>query len=128
MTAFERTVRLLLLAACLLLGVAGCGAGVDVGISWFHEDSPWPDHPDWPSWPDRPQGATGLFPIAGDICGVCAGSQDGTGAAARFNGPQGIAADTAGNLYVAESPSATVRKRSPQGVVTTLAGTRGAVG
>jgi sugar lactone lactonase YvrE len=137
MTAIERTVRLFqhgavrMLAACLLLGLAGCGGdvGIGIGIGWFHEpDHPWPDHPDWPSWPDRPQGATGLFPIAGDICGQCAGSQDGTGAGARFNAPQGIAADTAGNLYVAESASATVRKISPQGVVTTLAGARGATG
>lgn len=129
MTAFERTVRLLLLTASLLLGLAACGGDVAIGVGWFHEDDhPWPDHPDWPSWPDRPQGATGLFPIAGDVCGQCAGSQDGTGAGARFNAPQGIAADAAGDLYVAESASATVRKITPQGVVTTLAGTRGAVG
>jgi len=138
MTTIERAVRLLLhglfrmlarplLPACLLLGIAGCDGGVEVGVGWYH-DAPWPDHPDWPSWPDRPPGATGLFPIAGDVCGQCAGSQDGTGGAARFNGPQGIAADAAGNLYVAEGPSATIRKITPQGVVTTLAGTRGAVG
>jgi sugar lactone lactonase YvrE len=130
MTVFERTLRWFV-SGVLLLGLSSCGGdvGIGIGIGWFHEpDHPWPDHPDWPSWPDRPQGATGLFPIAGDVCGQCAGSQDGTGGAARFNGPQGIAADAAGNLYVAESASATVRKISPDGVVTTLAGTRGALG
>jgi DNA-binding beta-propeller fold protein YncE len=122
----------MLLPLCALLGLAGCGGGVDVGLGfgWYadHDDHPWPDHPDWPSWPDRPQGATGLYPIAGDICGQCTGSQDGIGAAARFNAPQGIAADSAGNLYVAEPASAVLRKITPQGVVTTLAGTRGAIG
>jgi DNA-binding beta-propeller fold protein YncE len=134
MTVFERALRLFvsgLLLLGLLLGLSSCGGdvGIGIGIGWFHEpDHPWPDHPDWPSWPDRPQGATGLYPIAGDICGQCTGSQDGTGSGARFNDPQGITADAAGNLYVAESASATVRKISPQGVVTTLAGARGAVG
>lgn len=134
MTIFERVPCLL--AACLLAvglpaGLSGCGGDVGIGIEvgWHHEhDHPWPDHPDWPGWPDRPQGVTGLFPIAGDICGVCAASVDGIGGAARFNGPQGIAADTAGNLYVAESASATVRRITPQGVTTTLAGRRGTPG
>jgi sugar lactone lactonase YvrE len=111
------------------LGLSSCGGDVGVGFGYvWIDDHPWPNHPDWPSWPDHPQGATGLYPIAGDICGVCSGSKDGTGPAARFNAPEGIAADTAGNLYVAEPASATVRKITPQGVVTTLAGAIGAVG
>jgi len=121
----------LLTALLAALGLASCGGGVDIGIGiGFHSgpDFPWPNHPDWPSWPDRPQGATGLFPIAGDICGVCTGSRDGTGSAARFNAPEGIAADAEGNLYVAEPASATIRKVTPQGAVTTLAGAAGAVG
>lgn len=123
----------LALVPALLLGAAvtGCGGdvGVGLGYTWYDEpDTPWPDHPDWPSWPDRPQGATGLYPIAGDICGTCASSADGTGAAARFDRPEGIATDKAGNLYVAEPASDTIRRITPQGVVTTLAGTRGAIG
>ena len=50
------------------------------------------------------------------------GSADGTGSAARFNEPSGVAVDRAGNVYVAEPRNNTVRKISPAGVVTTLAG------
>ncbi|GAA3972208.1 hypothetical protein GCM10022407_17520 [Hymenobacter antarcticus] len=51
------------------------------------------------------------------------GSADGTGAAAQFNLPQGVAVDTHGTVYVADTENHTVRKITPDGVVTTLAGT-----
>lgn len=50
------------------------------------------------------------------------GSADGTGAAARFYSPFGVAVDTAGNVYVADSFNHTVRKITAGGIVTTLAG------
>ena len=56
------------------------------------------------------------------------GSTDATGAAARFNGPAGAAADSAGNVYVADQQNHTLRKITPAGVVTTLAGTAGVTG
>ena len=56
------------------------------------------------------------------------GSADGTGAAARFNSPQGISTDGA-NLYVADSGNDTIRRIAiATGAVTTLAGSPGIVG
>ena len=56
------------------------------------------------------------------------GSTDGTGSAARFTNPRGVAADVAGNVYVADTQNLTIRKITPSGVVTTLAGLAGSFG
>ncbi len=50
------------------------------------------------------------------------GTNDGIGAAAEFNFPAGIAADSTGNVYVADNGNQTIRKITAAGVVTTLAG------
>jgi NHL repeat len=64
--------------------------------------------------------------LAGALGGL--GSIDGDGSAARFNGPSGVAADRAGNVYVTDTANSTIRKITPAGVVSTLAGAAGQFG
>lgn len=56
------------------------------------------------------------------------GSSDGSGTAARFSFPRGVAVDASGNVYVADSGNATIRMITPSGDVTTIAGTAGSMG
>jgi len=62
------------------------------------------------------------------LAGMPPGSANGTGPAAMFSYPSGVAADASGNLYVADYLNCTIRKIAPVGIVTTLAGTAGIIG
>ena len=47
----------------------------------------------------------------------------GPATAAQLNGPGGLAADAAGNVYIADSLNSRIRMVSPGGIITTIAGT-----
>jgi sugar lactone lactonase YvrE len=69
-------------------------------------------------------GAVGLF--AGSAGSF--NSFDGAGANASFYQPEGLAVDGAGNVYVADALNHTIRKITPAGTVSTLAGLAGNFG
>lgn len=88
--------------------LAACGGG---GGS----DAPAPTSP----LANEPLGIRVLAGVAGGT-----GNVDGTGAEARFGSIRASTLDAEGNLYVADSDNALVRKVTPGGVVTTVAGQR----
>jgi serine/threonine-protein kinase len=67
-----------------------------------------------------PSTATVLSLLAGSA--TESGSTDGTGSTARFNQPASIAVDPGGNVIVADRGNCAVRKITPVGAVSTLAG------
>jgi sugar lactone lactonase YvrE len=56
------------------------------------------------------------------------GSVDGTNSAALFNSPRGVAVDSAGTVYVADTGNNTIRKLTSNGTVTTIGGSAGVIG
>lgn len=82
---------------------------------------------DWGNNTIRKITAAGVVTTIAGTAGVV-GSADGTGGAASFNAPAGVAVDLSGNIYVADSGNHTIRKISTSGVVTTFAGTAGVLG
>ncbi|OQP38908.1 hypothetical protein A4H97_17925 [Niastella yeongjuensis] len=65
-----------------------------------------------------PDGTVSTFAGSGTV-----GGTNGTGTGASFDNPNGLRFDSNGNLYVTETYGQRIRKITPGGVVTTLAGT-----
>jgi secreted PhoX family phosphatase len=104
--------RLKLLGTAVLMAlVAGCGDGIPKDRDDEDDDTP------------PPAQTAALSVFAGDA--TVDGTMDGAGTAARFNNPHGLAIDSSGNLYVADRGNYVIRKITPEGVVTTLAGGAG---
>jgi uncharacterized protein (TIGR03437 family) len=59
--------------------------------------------------------------VAGNGSAGFAGD-NGPATGAQLNGPTGLALDASGNLYIADTGNGRVRKVSPQGTITTVAG------
>ncbi|MBP6854435.1 MAG: hypothetical protein KA164_22755, partial [Rhodoferax sp.] len=116
-----------LLCGTGLLAMTGCGGGG--GDAPAPTPAPVPVPTPVPTPTPTPVPTPVVAPIsllAGNIDSK--GNIDGVGTAARFNDPRGIARDQQGNLYVTDTVNHTLRKISPAGVVTTLAGLAGVSG
>jgi RHS repeat-associated protein len=72
-----------------------------------------------------PAGVVSTF--AGSATGV-SGNTDGTGTSALFNGPDGLAFDASGNLFVADKGNNAIRKVTSGGIVTTFYHSTGTFG
>jgi hypothetical protein len=73
-------------------------------------------------WYNRIRKITSVDAVTTLAGSITSGDTDGTGTDAQFKNPWGIAVDGSGNLYVADRYNHRVRKVSPAGAVTTLAG------
>ena len=71
--------------------------------------------------------STGVVSTFAGLAGVF-GSADGSGVAASFYAPKGLAIDASGTLYVGDTYNHVIRKITAAGVVSTLAGTPGSIG
>jgi len=75
---------------------------------------------------DMPKGEFAIVTLAG--AAGQSGSANGTGSSARFNDPAGMAIDANENVIIADRGNHTIRRMTPTGEVTTIAGVAGEAG
>lgn len=95
----------------LLTLLAACGSG--------STPAPTPE-----PLPPKVEPRIGFSLVAGGVWSD-KGAVDGPLAVAKFNWPGNLGFDAAGNLYIADTGNHTIRKLSPDGVVSTVAGKAG---
>ncbi|MGH8337111.1 MAG: NHL repeat-containing protein, partial [Gammaproteobacteria bacterium] len=66
--------------------------------------------------------SAGVVTLFAGSPGKASENVDGVGANARFHSPHGVATDTKGNVYLADSGNNSIRKITPAGEVTTIVG------
>jgi len=110
-TPFSTLLSYTVLAA-LVTALAACGPG-----------GPKPETPDTGGGGTSGSTGGGITLVAGSA--ALSGRADGQGSDARFNTPRGIAIDSSGNLFVADTLNYAIRKITPDGTVSTFAGTLG---
>ena len=111
------------LFVALALSACGGGGGSDATTA---QPAPTPSPPPVVTNPQPeptppPVAAKGNVSLLAGTAGG-AGNLDGAGSTARFDGPAGLAIGPAGDLYVADSGNRRIRKVTPAGVVSTIAG------
>lgn len=122
MLALPHHLRLVALSGALTLVACGGGGGGSDAMNTQPAPSLPPVVNDPQPEPVPPPVALKgtLSVLAGSLGG--AGNLDGAGTAARFNYPSGLAVGPAGDLYVADTLNRRIRKVTPAGVVSTVAG------
>jgi len=70
----------------------------------------------------RPGHFTGVLTVVAGTSRPGFSGDTGPATSARLNNPQGIALDSAGNIYIADAGNNCIRTISPAGIITTFAG------